>query len=271
MDEQGNVVGGMGMVRSEVAKVEEQEALLDRPYHVIHHGDGFGLQDGVAPRASQGNDADVGDHGNADPSSCGGSSSNMSSQQESVASPISKAKLAPFTPGVARSSYTIPEVSLTKAEMARLCKHFRHRTDKFKGVSKDSPATREVQLSLKEYAKLSRHRRRQGIIWKFVPLVDFENEEDEIMAWAKSAEFEKLQRKIVRGWLALRRLKALPYDSDDASLSEDNGQYDSEDESDGSANSTGDENTATLNGSPVGAQGRPASAGKDLSLPRMAE
>ncbi|KAH7408908.1 hypothetical protein BKA64DRAFT_639225 [Cadophora sp. MPI-SDFR-AT-0126] len=143
-------------------------------------------------------------------------------------------KLAPEHSSANRNTYAVPMVSLNKSELLRICKHFRYRTDLFKGLAKDSKVTHTIRLSLCECRLLSRHRKSRGISWEFKPPKSIKNPDLYArMAPINNRKYDILQRRRIRAELELRRSGQRTEDSEDESLSEDEGQYDSDCESDG--------------------------------------
>ncbi|KAG4438424.1 hypothetical protein IFR05_006077 [Cadophora sp. M221] len=142
-------------------------------------------------------------------------------------------RLAPQRPSTSRNQYAVPMVALTKKELLKFCKHFRYRTNKFKGLPKDSNEIRSIHLSLRECAKLSRDRASRGHKWVFRSPRNVDDPEHyKRMVAINNPKYDKLQRSKIRAGLLARGLDERPDDSEDESLSEDKGQYDSDYESD---------------------------------------
>lgn len=137
--------------------------------------------------------------------------------------------LAPAHSSASRNTYAVPLLSLTKGELSRICKHFRYRTDKFKGLSKDSSKGYPIHLSLCECENLSADRKRRGISWEFKPPKSTKDPGLYAkMAPVNNTKYDLLQRRRIRVELQRRRSGERADDSEDESLSDDIGQYDSD-------------------------------------------
>ncbi|PVH78029.1 hypothetical protein DL98DRAFT_590749 [Cadophora sp. DSE1049] len=157
------------------------------------------------------------------------------SVHQDLSPPAGKApKLAPEHSSANRNTYAVPMVSLTKGELLRICKHFRYRTDLFRGLVKDSKITHTIRLSLRECERLSEDRKRRGISWEFKPPKSIKNPELYArLAPINNPLYDRLQRRKIRAGLMVRRTGQRADDSEDESLSEDEGQYDTDYESEG--------------------------------------
>ncbi|KAH6695926.1 hypothetical protein BKA61DRAFT_683304 [Leptodontidium sp. MPI-SDFR-AT-0119] len=70
-------------------------------------------------------------------------------------------------PSTFQNQSAVPTVALTKGELLKICKHFRYRTDKFEGLLNDSNEIRNIHLSLTDCAKLSQDHQSRGYKWVF--------------------------------------------------------------------------------------------------------
>ncbi|KAG4411586.1 hypothetical protein IFR04_015283 [Cadophora malorum] len=123
--------------------------------------------------------------------------------------------LAPAHLSASRNTYAVPLLSLTK--------------DKFKGLSKDSSKGYPIHLSLCECENLSADRKRRGISWEFKPPKSTKDPGLYAkMAPVNNTKYNLLQRRRIRVELQRRRSGERADDSEDESLSDDNGQYDSD-------------------------------------------
>ena len=155
-------------------------------------------------------------------------------QGESKPSAGKAPSLAPAHSSASRNTYAVPLVSLSKGELSRICKHFRYRTEKFKNLSKEDSKSYPIHLSLRECKLLSRDRKARGIMWEFKPPKSIKSPELYAkMAPINNEKYDLLQRRRIRAELALRRSGERADDPEDESLSEDEGQYDSNFEDDG--------------------------------------
>lgn len=142
-------------------------------------------------------------------------------------------KLTPQCPSTFRNQSAVPMVALTKGELLKICKHFRYRTDKFEGLPNDSNEIRNIHLSLTDCAKLSQDHQSCGHKWVFKSPINVDDlVHNKRMAAINNPKCDKFRRSKTNAGLLSRGWGERSDDSEDESMSEDEGQYDSDYESD---------------------------------------